>query len=305
MNPIPVAWLVTWGALRAQTQSPEPAARDFVATTPPTAVTRIAEAYTERSLSGLNSLLSADFRFHFSEGDSAGIAYAQGFSRANELNAARAMFFGVPGDTMRARPDRIAVNSGPIEEGVDPEHPDSTRQYRLAIAHDFQLRMVFLSDSTEVISRNAIQIFHVVRGDAAVRMPGQAADTTHWYVRRWLEDLDAVTISLGKVDGECGGGPAENEPLSAVPALVGLRAIGVPLCPTLKVLCDLPGSEAALLEVYDIQGRRLAERTVTPQSPGSVLAEAGGGQHVKPGAYWVRLVQGRRPPVTRMVMVAR
>jgi hypothetical protein len=49
----------------------------------------------------------------------------------------------------------------------------------------------------------------------------------------------------------------------------------------------------------------VAQRTVTPQSPGSVLVEAGSGQQFKPGAYWVRLAQGRRAPITRLVMVAR
>jgi hypothetical protein len=202
------------------------------------------------------------------------------------------------------RLDSLSVLVGAVEVGVDPEHPDSTCQYRIAIAHDFRLRLVF-TDGRTIVLTPALHVFHVVRGDAAICMPGQPADTTYWYIRHWFEDLDAVTIALGKMDGECTGGAEEAQPTAIAPALVGLRAIGVPLCPTLKVLCDLPGSESALLEVYDIQGRRVAQRTVTPQSPGSVLVEAGGGRRFTPGAYWVRLTQGRRPPVTRPVMVAR
>ena len=94
-------------------------------------------------------------------------------------------------------------------------------------------------------------------------------------------------------------------PLAAAPGLLRLRAINVPFCPTLKVLCDLPGSEPALLDVYDVVGRRVAHRVVTPQSAGTVLVEAGGGRQFAPGAYWVHLTQGNWPRVTRMVLVAR
>jgi hypothetical protein len=52
-------------------------------------------------------------------------------------------------------------------------------------------------------------------------------------------------------------------------------------------------------------GRRLSQRVLSPQAAGSRLVEAGSGRHFDPGAYWVRLTQGRRAPVTRMVMVAK
>ena len=306
MNPVQAALIVALAMTGAPGKSPADAHAKFIAATPVAAVQRLADVYNARSVPGLDGLLTADYRFHFSGGDAAGSRYAQGLTREQEMTSTTAMFSFAPADSSIRRPqiDSLQVTVGVIEEGVDPEHPDSTCQYRLAIAHDFRIRMVY-STGQSWTPKGSLQVFHIVRGDAAVRVPGQPADTTRWYIRRWLEDLDAITIALGNIDGVCGGSSAENAPLTTAPSLMALRAINAPVCPTLKVLCDLPGSEPALLEVYDIQGRRLAQRTVTPQSPGSVLVEAGSGKRFVPGAYWVRLAQGKRPPVTRMVMVAR
>ena len=310
MNPVPAALLAAFAILASPAPSPATATAlaepGFAARTPAATVTRLADAYNHRSIDRMDALLTADYRFHFSEADAAGSNFTNGLSRENEMLATRRLFAFPPADTSIHRPqiDRMAISVGAVDEGVDPEHPDSTCQYRVVIAHEYRLRLVFTNgDSTT--TKPALHVFHVVRGDAAVRMPGQPADTTHWYIRRWLEDMDAVTIALGSVDGECTGGPEAGQTAAVAPSLVGLRAIGVPLCSTLKVLCDLPGSEPALLEVYDVQGRRLAQRTLSPQTPGSELVEAGNGKRFLPGVYWVRLVQGRRPPVTRMVVVAR
>jgi hypothetical protein len=299
MLPIHLAFLL------AITTTPAAAAvaSGSAATTPTATLPRLAEAYEARSLTGLDALLTADFRFHFSGGDAAGSRYAEGWTRNEELRSARSMFHGVPGSAL-PRADSIFVSTGVVDAGVDPEHPDSTCQYRLAIARGLGIRLV-MPNGRCMTPQPAVHVFHVVRGDAAVLMPGQPADTTRWYIRRWLEDLDAITIALGAVDGECGSDAAADAPLSVAPERIGLRAISAPVCATLKVLCDLPGNEPASLEVFDVQGRRVAQRSVTPQSPGSVLVEAGSGQRFAPGAYWVRLAQGTRPPVTRMVMVAR
>jgi hypothetical protein len=305
MNPIPVSALVL-ATMATLTAPPASSQTSYPATSPTATITRLAEAYDARSVPRMDALLTADYRFHFSRSDLSGSAWANGLSREFDMRSTTNLFALNPvetGNPDSPRLDSLYVLVGAVEAGVDPEHPDSSCQYRVAIAHDFRLRLVF-TDGRATMLTPSLHVFHVVRGDAAVCMPGQPADTSHWYIRRWIEDVDAITIALSRMDGECTGGAEESQPVAIAPGIVGLRAIGAPLCPTLKVLCDLPGSEPAVLEVYDVLGRRLARRVVTPQSPGSVLVEAGSGRHFTPGAYWVRLTQGRRPPVTRPVTVA-
>jgi hypothetical protein len=268
-------------------------------------------AFDHGALPELDAVLSADYLFDFLVDTPKWSMRPSVDTRADQLELA-ARVIGITKYYKSRRMDAYGgfVSCGAVEEGIDPEHADSTCQYRLLLVRDFRMRLKRVSheaDSSEFDLNylHGLQVLHVVRGDAAVCTPSQPADSTHWYLRRWLQDVDALTLRLGKLVGECGGDEAASEPRGAAPPMLALRAIGVPLCPTLKVLCDLPGSEPALLDVYDIQGRRVAQRTVTPQSPGSVLVEAGCGQQFKPGAYWVRLAQGRRAPITRLVMVAR
>jgi hypothetical protein len=73
-------------------------------------------------------------------------------------------------------------------------HPDSTAQYRKVVVTVFggAIEVPGSPDTTvyEIASR---QELYVVRGDAAVLPAGAAADTTHWYVRRW----DDLTSPVG------------------------------------------------------------------------------------------------------------
>ena len=272
---------------------------------PAQAVQRLAGAYSQRSVAGIDALLTGDFRFHFSDNDSARGAFVDGLPREDELEACRAMF---EGSNWAPRATSITVNLGALDEGIDPEHPDSC-QFRLVVAHDFRMTFTIPNGEWFTILQAAggLQVFHVVRGDVAVLAPGQTADPARWYVRRWIEDVDGLTISLAQVDGECAdeGALSRGAPTGTDASRIGLRALDVPLCPTLKLLLDLPGNEPARLEVYDVQGRRVANRTIPVHGPGALLVEAGNGKRFTPGVYWLRLYQGTRPPAKRMVVVAR
>ena len=62
----------------------------------------------------------------------------------------------------------------------------------------------------------------------------------------------------------------------------------------------------ATLEVFDLAGRRIAQRTMQPTAAGTTMeVEAGSGTRFAPGAYFVRLSQGRAKPVSKMVLVAK
>jgi hypothetical protein len=219
------------------------------------------------------------------------------------------MFFGLEhdGKSVIPRPDTIVVTADGFRESADPEHPDSTGHYRVVavLRFSFDIRT---AGRKELTALPALQVFHVVRGDAAVLATGQGADSTRWYVRRWLEDLDALAAALGEVDGDCGqadSAVATRVRAALAPALpLVIHPLGNPACPTLDLACDLPAAGPARVEVFDVMGRRLANRELEVAAPGTIKIQAGAGVHLAPGAYWVRLTQAARSS-TRMVVVAR
>ena len=170
-----------------------------------------------------------------------------------------------------------------------------------------------LANGVHLLNGASLHVFHVVRGDAAVLAPGQTPDPDRWYIRRWLEDVSGLRRALRERRGDCGEREAVAEPGAAaglagdarVPATLGIRALTNPACSALRVSCDLPGSEPARLEVYDVSGRLVNTRRVAVKAAGNFTVDAGAGVHLLPGVYWVRLGQAARRPSTRMVVVAR
>lgn len=285
---------------------PQPGAqgKPFVPpTTPKRAVEALGKAYSNRSTRAFEGLLAADYRFHFSDGDSAGVGYVNGLGREAEVRSARELFEGGSNDGRIQQADRIVVTVGEMEEGPDPEHPDSLSHYRVVTAHRMSFEMYFTASDT-LMNLPADQIFFLVRGDVALRMPGQPGLSNRWYIRRWLENVRHLEEALASTDGQCEETTTAGMPTLAV--ALGLRALDSPLCSTLKLACDLPGAEPATLEVFDVAGRRMAKRELVPTSAGSTIqVEAGSGMRFAPGAYFLRLTQGNRAPSRKMVLVAR
>ncbi len=274
-------------------------------TSPQWAVRCLADAYERTSYEEFASLLSADYVFHFSAGDHAGSGYLNGFDRDRELLSARRLFLGDDqSDPPFPKAREVHVRIGGLEESPDPEHPDSLSQYRVVVAKKFEMRMKTGDEKVELGSLPATQVFYVVRGDVAQLPDGQPRMSTRWYIRRWMENVDAFTRSMEGVDGHCEEA-ASADAESVLPAVFGVRPVDSPLCPTLEVVCDLPTAEPATLEVFDLQGRRLAKQELRPPGPGPMRIAAGSGQRFAPGAYWLRLTQGRRVPSKRLVVVAR
>ena len=282
------------GAAREPRSKPLP---PVIPASPASAVRELARAYNARSVDGLDALYSGDYRFHFSAGDKAGEGYLNGFDREHDLESARSLF-----DGRRVQIQRMKITTGRFEESADPEHPDSLLHYRVVVAPAFRFDIT-ANDTLQLESLETTQIFYLVRGDVAQLAPGQSASAGRWYIRRWMEDLRAVEKALAGTDGRCEA--AAQDAVLPVAGVLGVRAINVPLCPTLEVVCDLPSAAPATLEVYDVQGRRLARQELRPTAPGPLRVLAGGGQRFAPGAYWLRLLQAGHPPGKRLVIVAR
>lgn len=275
---------------------------------PQATLQRFARAYGERSLDGVMGTFAGDYRFH-SMNDSL-LSYSWGATREDEEKSLRGMMLGSFKDGQMVRPpaDSIGVSMDGFQEGVDPEHPDSTQHYRTITVgrFDFGIRQ----GETRMWARTALHVFHMVRGDAAVLAPGQVAGTEHWYIRRWLENVGGVRDLLGKQDGECGEpeapkvGPRSVQGL-ATDGVLAVRPLTNPACADLRISCALPGTEPARVEVFDVSGRLVNRRPVPAVGAGEVTVDAGRGAKILPGVYWVRLSQASRRPSTQMVVVAR
>ncbi len=300
-------FLLVADALAARPSSIPPSNQPVVG--PQGTLEAIARGYRDRSADSILVHYTADFRFH-TLGDTL-VRYTSGIDRAGEERSLRGLFEGVirGADTLRAPADSVGVAMDGFEEGVDAEHPDSTQHYRVVVVGRFE--MGFRSGNERFVTKSRKHVFHVVRGDAALLMPGQPADPLRWYVRRWLEDVSGVLEALGKRQGDCsesqapvpGGGAVGTGTASGL--ALAIRPQTNPACAKLRVTCDLPQDGAARVEVYDVSGRRMNRRDVAAAGPGRVSVEAGAGAKLAPGPYWVRLMQGSQPPVTRMVMVAK
>jgi len=273
--------------------------------TPRAAIRSLADAYESRSVERLGGLFSADYRFHFSSGDRAGAGYLNGFGRDSELRAANGLFNGVHNDRVdRPGVKRIRMSVGAMEEGADPEHPDSLSHYRVVVVHKLAFDIRVTDDETNQ-SLPSDHVFYLVRGDVAQRVEGQPGETGRWYIRRWMENIREVEQQLAGTDGRCEEAEKLAVDAGALAGVLAVRALDVPLCPTLDVVCDLPVAAPATLEVFDLQGRRLARQVLNPVAPGPMRVQAGSGVRFAPGAYWLRLTQATRPPGKRLVIVAR
>jgi hypothetical protein len=275
--------------------------------TPVQSVQAFADAFSMKSVERLGGLLAGDF--HFTTTSDEGMqGWLADFDRAHELRFAGNVFHGVTRDGKVVMPaaDSVSMTVAELTGSPDPEHPDSTGHYQVVAVHHLTT-FIRRSGAMDLAATPALHVFHVVRGDAAVLAAGQPADSTRWYVRRWVEDLDALTAALDKLQGDCGQADSTLTRVrgALAPTLpLAIHPLGNPACPTLDIACDLPAAGSARIEVFDVMGRRMAQKDFEVAKPGTMKLQAAGAVHLSPGAYWVRLTQAASHS-TRMVVVAR
>jgi len=286
------------GLLLATSPPPDPA--ELRSDSPENALKVLERGYNTRSLHDLGSLYTANYQFHFPNQEKT--VELQAFGREKELSSANHLFHGlvVDGKTVLVAADNIAMSIAGLTANPDPEHPDSTDHYRLIASTQCGLAMTVPGTNTLTRTFEGLSVFQLVRGDAAVLAKGQVADPTLWYIRGWFEDLDGLSSELGKQKGDCDPGalPATS------PLALGIRPLGNPACPTIDLACDVPAAGNMVVEVFDVAGRRINQRTIEVKQPGVQRIQAGSGVTIRPGAYWVRLTQANLR-TTRMIAVAK
>jgi hypothetical protein len=279
------------------------------AATPASVLARLSVAYEHLSPDELGTLLAADYEFH--PGDVAA-RYATGFDRNFELTSLRGMRDGAKHDGHAPMPatKRLHVTAEGVTLTPDPEHPDSIEFYRAIVCRRFGMKL-WLENGKTIDIKPELSVLHVVRGDVARLVDGQSADARHWYLRRWLQNLDDATVALAAATGDCEDVPSAPATSTMyrdapnVPRALLVHPLGNPTCPAMAIQCDLPGHESARVDVFDVSGRLVNHREFAVAAPGTMRIEAGAGVSVAPGVYWVRLSQAARRPDTRMVVVAR
>lgn len=150
-------------------------------------------------------LLTDDFRFKFSADANPDLAnlYGDNWRKTDEGSALKHLFEGFTNSSGTTIPaaSSIELTLTGVSYQPDPDHPDSTAQYRKVDVSNFAGIFVVPVGSGDPVVYNisSRQEFYIVRRDAAVIADGAAADTTHWYIRRWEDKATIPAFTKGPV----------------------------------------------------------------------------------------------------------
>src|SRR5207249_4852014 len=112
-----------------------------------------------------------------------------------------------------------------------------------------------------------LQVLHVVGGAEAAR-DGLPAGTDRWYIGRDADGPERFARIIGTRAVVVS--PARVEDAAPAPVELAIHPRINPGPSSLVIGCDLPGRDAAKLELFDVMGRRLASREMAAGAPGRV-----------------------------------
>ncbi len=191
--------------------TPPPAGLQPLNDTPQNAVLRLIAAYEQKKTGEYDAMFTGDFRFEFSTAADPTLAqkYAAGWFAADESTSADHLFRGFTTDYGYPFPGASSIDftfqlTLPTN---DFENPDTARFKMLATRVDGVIVVPpgpgQSADTRFIINMNYHR-FSLVRGDAAVGLhAGQPADSSRWYVYRWVDE----TGQLGAPTRESRTGP--------------------------------------------------------------------------------------------------
>jgi hypothetical protein len=152
--------------------------------------------------------------------------------------------------------------------------------------------------SMELRSMPGVQVLHLVPGSPAPA-DGLPASVDRWYVGCGDTGVESIAALLG-ARATTGRDAAVAQPMQ-----LAIHPVTNPTASSLDVMCDLPGSEPASIEVFDVMGRRVTGREITMATAGTARVRLDSGVKLAPGSYWLKLTQGSRTPVSLRIVVAR
>ena len=172
---------------------------------PEEAIVRFIWAYENKKSIEYEQIFTEDFTFEFSTATDPELVqqYQNGWFKLDEKTSARHLFEGFTDDSTGYHPpassiDIILANTVPTD---DTEGRDPAKFKVLATRVDGVITVpptgVQTEDTRYVIDNNFHRIY-LVRGDAAASLAaGQPADSTHWYIWRWLDETSSVVAPAG------------------------------------------------------------------------------------------------------------
>jgi hypothetical protein len=191
--------------------------------------------YKHRSFSDYRELFTADYRFVFSNRDSAGRNYPADapWTRDDELESTRKLFEGGDANQPAATSITLTLDKN-FKELNDPRPGKNNALQRKSITTQVNLTIT----TTDGASTNVFGsvTFYLVRGDSA-NIPqelvdlGFGPDPNRWYIEQWLDNTNGTAVAgamMRPVPGR----------LTRAPALIppaALRTFGAPVTGTAGV----------------------------------------------------------------------
>jgi hypothetical protein len=162
--------------------------------------------WEHRSFADYGTIFTEDYRFAFSVSDSCASAFPAGFTRDDELVAARRIFVTGASGLPPAKQIRLVFLDDLF--ALDDSRPGKTPMVHKEILTRVDLSLDF-SDGSGSRSLESVRFF-LARGDSAevpqeFRAGAPSADTSRWYVERWEEEAPVVT---SQISGGARLGPA-------------------------------------------------------------------------------------------------
>jgi hypothetical protein len=172
-------------------QPPPPALSDN--TTPQLAMERFIGAYEQKKAAEYQGIFTGDFTYEFSNTTDPTLVtqYSTGWFKTDEKESSNHLFTGYTpagGQTLPAATS-IDIKLASDIPGPDQAAPDPTKYQVLLTRVDGSITVPQSgAEPLTYLITNNLNEFHLVRGDAAVNLDTtQPADTTHWYIYRWVD----------------------------------------------------------------------------------------------------------------------
>lgn len=158
----------------------------------PTEAVRLVEwAWKNRNAEVLDRILTADYRFQFAGGDSAGTAYLDApFAFEDELLCSQGIFHGT---TDRPAAGEIQVDFDRVLVALPDGRQGRNTPWHRSIRTRVNLKVTIdVGNGPDVNEIGGYALFYVTRGDSVSLSPGQVAaggrDTTRWWIDRWEDE---------------------------------------------------------------------------------------------------------------------
>jgi hypothetical protein len=181
--------------------------------TPQNTMIRLQRAYQYQDITNYKNLLSADFRYTFSQATDPTLVtqYGTNWGKDDEVESAQHLLTGFTNSLGQyvGPASNIAISFNGDSYLQDPQYSTDSSAYHAYVPVTQVLLAIDVTTSTGSTTYNiqARHDFYLVRGDAAVLDAGQSNASDRWYIRRW-DDLSqplAAVLQIASANSAVAG----------------------------------------------------------------------------------------------------